>query len=40
MVRVDSVTYKNIKIVLETINRRAKRPGEIDAAVLKYGVLS
>jgi len=37
---VDSVTYKNTKIVLKTIkNRRATRPGEINAAILKYGVL-
>jgi len=37
---IDSVTYKNTKTVLKTIkNRRATRPGEINAAILTYGVL-
>jgi hypothetical protein len=37
---VDAVTHKNIKIVLKTIkNGTATRPGEINAAILKYGVL-
>jgi len=38
---IDSVTYKSTKIVLKTIkNRRATRPSEINAAILKYGVLT